>query len=44
VIILHLKLNHVIYKVTTCIEKLKMPGVLTAVSKMSGILLKVTEV
>ena len=32
------------YRVTTCLENLEMSGNLTAVTEMSGILLKVREV
>ena len=34
----------VIHRVTTCLESLQMSGNLTAVSEMSGIVLKVREV
>jgi len=34
----------IIYRVTTCLENLEMSENLTAVSEMSGILLKVREV
>ena len=37
----HLHLHRVTVSVTTCLENLEMSGNLTAVSEMSGILLKV---
>jgi len=37
-------MTHVSYRVTTCLENLEMSVNLTAVSEMSGILLKVREV
>jgi len=35
--------TELVFRVTTCLENLEMPGKLTAVRKMSGILLKVRK-